>query len=530
MSCPICLSPGVCRCAENSSAGSTQPDESVSVADHAEQYEPTEERFAASLDGHASPCAPGAGCKGEEGETSVPQQQARPKPGEQVSSIDTREPLPFADYEVSGHAERLAQLRPARRAIVLGEPNTAERSLETGEWKQEVLSRVTRYRARRRPGVERLRSLDLNFDTVTPFPARPLPVDKTPEAAAAPVEEPEQATEPPEQAVSDGTAVPEWINEASADLEQQAAMAMQVDVFGIQRCWPNAAPRNPNPFRNRKTDAADVPIQQSESKVEPQQQPEDPIVPATPDIVAQDFVESLEIPGAQLNAEIISKLAEAIRAAERREGGTLIEPPAEAVAMPAEELADPPAGLPHVFEEEEVWRAEQLMEHVAPTVQIAPPMATVDLLPTPAEANTNAEAWFVPIAPLRLRAAMQAIDFGVSVSGCLVFFVVLMWFGALPMGKPLAFMLALMIGFFWSLYQYLLLVNAGTTVGMVLTGLQLTGFESREVSRSRCRARALAMAVSTLALGVGFAWALLDLDRLSWHDRASGTFLTRRTQ
>jgi uncharacterized RDD family membrane protein YckC len=33
--------------------------------------------------------------------------------------------------------------------------------------------------------------------------------------------------------------------------------------------------------------------------------------------------------------------------------------------------------------------------------------------------------------------------------------------------------------------------------------------------------------VSLLAAGLGFWWAWLDRDRLTWHDRASGTRLVR---
>ena len=307
-------------------------------------------------------------------------------------------------------------------------------------------------------------------------------------------------------------------------------MTTPVDAAGIQHGWSSPPLPNPNAFWNPAPDVADAPIQQNEPDVETSQQHQGPHVPATPDTVAHDFVESLEIPATQLNAEIISKLAEAIRAAEKRNGGTVNEPQFERVAMPVEELAEPPAYSPHIFEEEEVKQAEWLLEHVAPTVQIAPPIATVDLRPRHAEAKSLPDAGlYLPIAPLYLRVAMVAVDFSVSAVACLLFTAILMWLGALPAGKPLATMIALLSVFFWSLYQYLLLVNTGSTLGMRATGLLLASFETKEVSRSSRRARALAMTVSALALGVGFAWALLDLDRLSWHDRASGTFLTRRS-
>lgn len=39
--------------------------------------------------------------------------------------------------------------------------------------------------------------------------------------------------------------------------------------------------------------------------------------------------------------------------------------------------------------------------------------------------------------------------------------------------------------------------------------------------------RYLVGTVSLLAVGLGFLWALVDRDRLTWHDRASGTRLVR---
>ncbi|KAB7768043.1 RDD family protein, partial [Xanthomonas sp. LMG 12461] len=39
--------------------------------------------------------------------------------------------------------------------------------------------------------------------------------------------------------------------------------------------------------------------------------------------------------------------------------------------------------------------------------------------------------------------------------------------------------------------------------------------------------RYLVGTVSLLLGGLGFWWALFDRERLTWHDRASGTYLTR---
>ena len=40
-------------------------------------------------------------------------------------------------------------------------------------------------------------------------------------------------------------------------------------------------------------------------------------------------------------------------------------------------------------------------------------------------------------------------------------------------------------------------------------------------TRSAMRKRLLAMLLAAVPLGMGFAWALLDEDRMGWHDRMS---------
>lgn len=69
--------------------------------------------------------------------------------------------------------------------------------------------------------------------------------------------------------------------------------------------------------------------------------------------------------------------------------------------------------------------------------------------------------------------------------------------------------------------------RGGQTLGMRPWRLRLTDARGRAPSR---RALCLRYAVGTLSLlaaGLGFWWAWLDRDRLTWHDRASGTRLRR---
>jgi uncharacterized RDD family membrane protein YckC len=519
--------------------------EHVAVVIDPEHYDLSEESFAASLQEQRS-----------------------------VADSFDNEPDVTTALEAAARSERLAQLRPARRTIVLAEPKTAERPLEPGEWRREISSRVDRYRARRRPRVERPRSLGLNFGPTPPLPPAPATPIRKKEVTALSTPPPVADTglsaqpgeheagpvkrEPSAQARQQSVARPvdgpreqtagavAPATEAKASAEELTAM--QIELYGVERYWPNIAPRNQNPFWKHAGEAAQLqPVQLQAARCEQIQEE----LPAHDDLaLAKDVIivikndpVSVETPvifSEQLDGSIISDLTEAVFAAEQQspsEDQVLEAPvtltPVEVALIqtnvePDEELADPVVLSPHVFEEEEITQA-QLAAQAEVSVEPAPPIAFVEL-PAAAESTQplpGVQALLL-IAPLYLRATMEAVDFCVSGAGFLLFGFILMWAGVLPEGRAFTLMSAIVPGFFWSLYQYLFLVNTGSTPGMRLAGLKLTGFEGDMVSRSCRRARALSIGLSTFALGLGFLWVLLDEDHLCWHDRASKTFVTRR--
>ncbi len=57
-----------------------------------------------------------------------------------------------------------------------------------------------------------------------------------------------------------------------------------------------------------------------------------------------------------------------------------------------------------------------------------------------------------------------------------------------------------------------------------MTRLGISDFEDRVPTARMRMARATALVLSSLSCGLGFFWALLDEDRLAWHDRMSRTF------
>lgn len=65
----------------------------------------------------------------------------------------------------------------------------------------------------------------------------------------------------------------------------------------------------------------------------------------------------------------------------------------------------------------------------------------------------------------------------------------------------------------------------GRTLGMQSWGLQLEPMDGGHVSLSQANIRFLAALLSWVPAGLGFLWQLWDKDKLTWHDRLSGTRL-----
>ncbi len=85
-----------------------------------------------------------------------------------------------------------------------------------------------------------------------------------------------------------------------------------------------------------------------------------------------------------------------------------------------------------------------------------------------------------------------------------------------------AYLLALSFlyfGWFWT--------HGGQTLGMRAWRLRLRvrGHDEGRLPWRWALARFLTAGLSWAALGLGFAWALWDPERLTWHDRLSGTML-----
>lgn len=69
--------------------------------------------------------------------------------------------------------------------------------------------------------------------------------------------------------------------------------------------------------------------------------------------------------------------------------------------------------------------------------------------------------------------------------------------------------------------------RGGQTLGMRPWKVQVVGSDGQPATRKALWRRFAWGGLSLLPVGAGFWWALFDRQRLTWHDRASGTRLVR---
>ncbi len=90
---------------------------------------------------------------------------------------------------------------------------------------------------------------------------------------------------------------------------------------------------------------------------------------------------------------------------------------------------------------------------------------------------------------------------------------------------PLFIGAAAALGFF---YQFLFCLANGDTPGMRWTQLQVLNFDGNPPNRDQRVYRLFAGYLSVLSAGLGVLWALVDEEKLAWHDHISKTFPTPR--
>ena len=189
---------------------------------------------------------------------------------------------------------------------------------------------------------------------------------------------------------------------------------------------------------------------------------------------------------------------------------------------PADELAEPIVDSPRILDVPEAAHAvpAQPLAHI----QLDEPEHEFSMADAIAAANAELP---MPVAPPGPRIAAGMIDLLIVLTASAIFGMIFMMIAKeLPDGRNFLAAALVLPGILWSAYQYLFLVRCHTTPGMQMAQVGLAHFdETKHVTRKQRQARALAMIVSAMSLGLGFAWAMLDEDRLTWHDRISHSFV-----
>jgi uncharacterized RDD family membrane protein YckC len=200
----------------------------------------------------------------------------------------------------------------------------------------------------------------------------------------------------------------------------------------------------------------------------------------------------------------------------------MIEPPLAPGPTTRDELAEPVFDRPRILD---------VPEDNVPTIA-GPLFADIHLdrdtdeMTAPAAANELDLP--LQVAPMMQRAFAAACDWGIVTAASIVFFV-LCWksMDGLPSTKPaMAALMMVPLGL-WAVYQFMFHLYAGETPGMRFAHLRLCDFQREMPEWEQRKKRALYSTFSCVSIGVGYLWALVDEDTLCWHDRASRTYLTQ---
>ncbi|HLY99434.1 MAG TPA: RDD family protein [Candidatus Angelobacter sp.] len=225
----------------------------------------------------------------------------------------------------------------------------------------------------------------------------------------------------------------------------------------------------------------------------------------------------------------------------------LPSPASELVVTEPEEIARPeppkiiqfprvPLVRPFVSPEplelrEELELAASVVEQ--PRILYAPEAEQMDFLSSFADIQLEAEQPREQVlmelppqaAPLQSRAVSCLLDFALVFGATSVFSAGVFGFAGWPAHSRLALPCILAAGVsLWLIFQYIFLVYGQMTPGMKKARLELCTFSGSPASVRVRRARAFATTLSVCSLGLGFAWALVDEDRLAWHDRMTQTY------
>ena len=144
--------------------------------------------------------------------------------------------------------------------------------------------------------------------------------------------------------------------------------------------------------------------------------------------------------------------------------------------------------------------------------------------------GTEVEAVIYCDAPVALpvhRLMAAAVDGSVILAAMALFTVIFYLSGGhIVISKQTAPLLAGVVAAVALFYRLLWCLADGDTPGLRFAGLRLVNFDGRRPDRDQRSIRQAAYLLSLLSAGLGLVWALVDEEKLTWHDHISKTFPT----
>ena len=213
-------------------------------------------------------------------------------------------------------------------------------------------------------------------------------------------------------------------------------------------------------------------------------------------------------------------------------------PTVEEVLLEELEQAAPAPESPRItmeaYEAEPIDLPEQVIEplEIEPVARPSLQGQQLELLPSfddiqlgPEEERINKDSEVIPQpAPLQQRLVAGVVDVAIVFLATAVFAFTFTEAGdGLPHSNMATVCMLAAGGIFWLVFQYMFLVYRRATPGMDFAGLELCTFEGKATTMFERQCRAAASALSGFSMGLGYFWALVDEDRVGWHDRISRT-------
>ncbi|HZE81058.1 MAG TPA: RDD family protein [Candidatus Polarisedimenticolia bacterium] len=163
-------------------------------------------------------------------------------------------------------------------------------------------------------------------------------------------------------------------------------------------------------------------------------------------------------------------------------------------------------------------------------MELLPSFSDIQLEPEEARIDRDSEVIPRP-APMRQRLVSGLVDAGIVFIATAAFTLTFLEVAEeVPHAKMTLPCMLAAGGIFWLLFQYIFLVYRRATPGMNFAQLELCTFEGKATTMFERQCRAAASALSGFSLGLGYAWALVDEDRMGWHDRISRTHVRARSE